>query len=69
MPNFLMRAAEERGAVLRHGTVVDLVRGPSGAVRGLALASAEIVEGDAVVIRDGTIVDPCSAVAGAGGGA
>ena len=35
----LMRAAEERGAVLRHGTVVDLVRGPSGAVRGLALAN------------------------------
>jgi glycine/D-amino acid oxidase-like deaminating enzyme len=65
----LMRAAEERGAVLRHGTVVDLVRGPSGAVRGLALASGEIVEGDAVVIRDGTIVDPCSAVACASGGA
>ncbi len=49
----LMRAAEMHGAVLRHGTVVDLVRGPSGAVRGVALASGEIVEGDAVVIAMG----------------
>jgi glycine/D-amino acid oxidase-like deaminating enzyme len=47
----LMRAAQVRGAVLRSGTVVDLVRGQSGAVRGVALASGEIVEGDAVVIR------------------
>jgi hypothetical protein len=30
----LMRAAQVHGAVLRHGTVVDLVRRPSGAVRG-----------------------------------
>ena len=48
-----MHAAEMHGAVLRHGTVVDLVRSPSGAVRGVALASGEIVEGDAVVIAMG----------------
>jgi glycine/D-amino acid oxidase-like deaminating enzyme len=39
--------------VLRHGTVVDLLRSPSGAVRGVALAGGEIVEGDAVVIAMG----------------
>ena len=49
----LMHAAEAHGAVLRHGTVVDLVRSASGAVRGVALASGEIVEGDAVVIAMG----------------
>jgi glycine/D-amino acid oxidase-like deaminating enzyme len=49
----LMRAAETHGAVLRHGTVVDVVRSSSGAVRGAALASGEIVEGDAVVIAMG----------------
>jgi glycine/D-amino acid oxidase-like deaminating enzyme len=49
----LMHAAEAHGAVLRHGTVVDVVRGASGAVRGVALASGEIVEGDAVVIAMG----------------
>jgi glycine/D-amino acid oxidase-like deaminating enzyme len=49
----LMHAAQAHGAVLRHGTVVDLVRNPSGAVRGVALASGEIVEGDAVVIAMG----------------
>ena len=49
----LMRAAQVHGAVLRHGTVVDLVRRPSGAVRGVALASGEIVEGDGVVIAMG----------------
>jgi glycine/D-amino acid oxidase-like deaminating enzyme len=48
-----MHAAEAHGAVLRHVTVVDLVRGASGAVRGVALASGEIVEGDAVVIAMG----------------
>jgi FAD dependent oxidoreductase/ABC transporter substrate binding protein len=32
----LMRAAAMHGAVLLHGTVVDLVRAPSGAVRGVA---------------------------------
>jgi glycine/D-amino acid oxidase-like deaminating enzyme len=48
-----MHAAEAQGAVLRHGTVVDLVRSPSGAVRGVALASGEIVEGNAVVIAMG----------------
>jgi glycine/D-amino acid oxidase-like deaminating enzyme len=47
-----MRGAQEHGAVLRHGTVVDLIRGPSDAVRGVALASGEIVEG-AVVIAMG----------------
>ena len=41
------------GAVLRHDTVVDLVRSPSGAVRGVTLASGEILEGDAVVIAMG----------------
>ena len=49
----LMHAAQAHGAVLRHGTVVDLVRNPSGAVRGVALASGEIVEGDVVVIAMG----------------
>jgi glycine/D-amino acid oxidase-like deaminating enzyme len=49
----LMHAAEAHGAVLRHGTVVDLVRSRRGAVRGVALASGEIVEGDAVVIAMG----------------
>ena len=49
----LMHAAQMHGAVLRHGTVVDVVRGPSGAVRGVALAGGEIVEGDAVVIAMG----------------
>jgi glycine/D-amino acid oxidase-like deaminating enzyme len=49
----LMHAAEADGAVLRHGTVVDLVRSASGVVRGVALASGEIVEGDAVVIAMG----------------
>ena len=39
--------------MLRHGTVVDLVRGPSGAVRCVALANGEIIEGDAVVIAMG----------------
>src|SRR5262245_2018249 len=49
----LMRAAEMHGAVLRHAAVVDLVRHPGGAVRGVALAGGEIVEGDAVVIAMG----------------
>jgi len=49
----LLRAAEARGAVLRHGTVVDLARDPSGAVRGVALASGEIVDGEAIVIAMG----------------
>jgi len=49
----LMHAAQAHGAVLLHGTVVDLVRNRSGAVRGVALASGEIVEGDAVVIAMG----------------
>jgi glycine/D-amino acid oxidase-like deaminating enzyme len=49
----LMRAAQMHGAELRQATVVDLVRSSSGAVRGAALASGEIVEGDAVVIAMG----------------
>src|SRR5436190_10010891 len=49
----LMRAAQVHGAELRQGTVVDLARSPSRAVRGVALASGEIVEGDAVVIAMG----------------
>jgi glycine/D-amino acid oxidase-like deaminating enzyme len=48
-----MHAAQAHGAVLQHGTVVDLLRSPSGAVRGVALAGGEIVEGDAVVIAMG----------------
>jgi glycine/D-amino acid oxidase-like deaminating enzyme len=49
----LMHAAQAHGAVLRHGTVVDLLRTPGGAVRGVALASGKIVEGDAVVVAMG----------------
>ena len=49
----LMHAAKMRGAVLRHDSVVDPVRGPSAALRGVALAGGEIVEGDAVVIAMG----------------
>jgi glycine/D-amino acid oxidase-like deaminating enzyme len=49
----LMRAAEGNGAVLRHGTVAELMRDASTAVRGVALASGEMVEGDAVVIAMG----------------
>jgi glycine/D-amino acid oxidase-like deaminating enzyme len=49
----LMHAAQAHGAELRHGTVVGLVRRPGGAVRGVVLASREIVEGDAVVIAMG----------------
>jgi glycine/D-amino acid oxidase-like deaminating enzyme len=45
--------AAPHGAVLRLGTVVDVLRGPSGAVRGVALASGEIIEGDVVVIAMG----------------
>jgi glycine/D-amino acid oxidase-like deaminating enzyme len=49
----LMRAAQAEGAALRHGTVVDLVRGPTGAISGVALDGGEILEGDAVVIAMG----------------
>jgi glycine/D-amino acid oxidase-like deaminating enzyme len=49
----LMGAAEALGAALRHGTVVSLVRGPTGAIGGVTLDSGEIVEGDAVVIALG----------------
>src|SRR5436853_5422966 len=49
----LMHVAEAHGAVLRHGTVVDLVRNASGAVGGVTLVSGEIVEANAVVIAMG----------------
>jgi len=49
----LMRAAEAEGAALRHGTVVGLVRRPTGAIGGVTLDSGETVEGDAVVIALG----------------
>ncbi len=49
----LMRAAEARGAELRHGAVVDLVRDRNGAASGVTLDSGEIVEGDAVVVAMG----------------
>jgi len=49
----LVRAAEVYGAELRHGAVVDLVRGPDGAVCGVKLASGDVVDGDAVVIAMG----------------
>jgi glycine/D-amino acid oxidase-like deaminating enzyme len=49
----LMRAAEAQGAELRHGTVVDMMRAPTGAISGVVLDNGEIVEGDAVVIAMG----------------
>ena len=49
----LMHAAEMHGAVLRHDAVAGLMRGPSGGVLGVALASGEIVEADAAVIAMG----------------
>jgi glycine/D-amino acid oxidase-like deaminating enzyme len=49
----LMRAAEQHGAELRHGTVVDLLRDDKGAASGVALEDGETVEGDAVVIAMG----------------
>jgi glycine/D-amino acid oxidase-like deaminating enzyme len=49
----LMGAAEARGAELRLGTVVELVRRPNGAVSGVVLDSGEVAEGDAVVIAMG----------------
>jgi glycine/D-amino acid oxidase-like deaminating enzyme len=49
----LMRAAQAHGAELRHGTVVELLRDPRGTTRGVALATGEIVESDAVVIAMG----------------
>jgi glycine/D-amino acid oxidase-like deaminating enzyme len=49
----LVRAAQQNGAELRHGAVVDLMRGDNGAVRGVALADGDVVAGDAVVIAMG----------------
>ena len=63
-----MRAAKMHGAVLRHDTAVDLVRGPSAALRGVALASGEIRRRRRRRHRDGTMVDPCGALAAAAGG-
>ncbi len=49
----LMKAAEAKGATLRLGTVVGLIRRPDGAVQGVVLESGETVEADAVVIAMG----------------
>ncbi len=49
----LVRAAEARGAELRNGTVVGLMRRPDEPVRGVVLATGETVEADAVVIAMG----------------
>src|SRR5262249_31385576 len=49
----LVRAAQQNGAELRRGAVVDLVRGANGAVRGVALADGDAIEGDAVVLGRG----------------
>jgi glycine/D-amino acid oxidase-like deaminating enzyme len=49
----LMRAAEQHGAELRHGTVVDLLRDDKGAASGVALEDGETVTADAVVIAMG----------------
>jgi len=49
----LMRAAQDNGAELRHGTVVDLLRSEAGAAHGAVLASGEHVEGDGVVVAMG----------------
>jgi glycine/D-amino acid oxidase-like deaminating enzyme len=48
-----MSAAQEHGAELVSGAIVELVRRPSGAVNGVMLESGEIVEGDALVIAMG----------------
>ena len=50
----LLRAAQNRGATLRLGQVIGLVRDRSGArVTGVALANDDVLEGDAVVIAMG----------------
>jgi glycine/D-amino acid oxidase-like deaminating enzyme len=49
----LMRAAQAHGAELRHRTIVELVRRPTGAIGGVMLDSGEIIDGDAVVIAMG----------------
>jgi glycine/D-amino acid oxidase-like deaminating enzyme len=49
----LMRAAQENGAELRHGTVTGLMKSASGAIGGVTLESGETVEGDGVVIAMG----------------
>jgi glycine/D-amino acid oxidase-like deaminating enzyme len=49
----LVHAAEAQGAILRQEAAVDLVRDPGGAISGVALASGEVVEAEAVVIAMG----------------
>jgi glycine/D-amino acid oxidase-like deaminating enzyme len=50
----LMRAAQAHGAALRIGEVVGVMRDAAGAaVRGVALAGGDVVDGDAVVIAMG----------------
>ncbi|WP_422001438.1 NAD(P)/FAD-dependent oxidoreductase [Reyranella sp.] len=49
----LLQAAGYHGAVLRPGTVVDLVRDDDGTVSGVRLEDGETVDGDAVVIAMG----------------
>jgi len=51
--NGLMRSAQANGAVLRNDAVADLLRASNGAVRGVALASGETVDADAVVTAMG----------------
>ncbi len=49
----LMRAAEGHGAVLRIGTVAEVVRGTTGTACGVALAEGDVIDADAVVIAMG----------------
>jgi len=49
----MMRAAQAHGAELRPGTVTSLLRGPTGAVTGVALEDGQTVEGDSVVVALG----------------
>jgi glycine/D-amino acid oxidase-like deaminating enzyme len=49
----LMRAAEDHGALLRHGTVVTLSRDARDALSGVVLEDGETVDADAVVIALG----------------
>ena len=65
----LMRAAQEHGAMLRHGTVVDLVRGPSGRSARRRARERRDRRGRRRRDRDGTLVDPGRALAAAAGGA
>jgi hypothetical protein len=64
----LMRAAKMHGAVLRHDTVIDLVRGPSAAMRSARARERRDRRRRRRRYRDGTMVDPCCALAAAAGG-